>query len=254
MLTGFLMLAATAGALQQPSTPMHYQVTLKASRNVDRTANGDEARGGSYTAVAFVTATVSTEPKGRFGHVVVDSVRCSGTGIMSMAFDTVVGQQSRGARYDFPIGSRQEVLPTPSISNTLTNTLAQVALMLFPTLDSPATVGSTWTDSLDTSPMGDPSDRNHPIITRWKVTSASADTTVVDGDVRGALSSSGRVTGTGLISGTRRMTAVSGVLRLQTSTVMQETMMVAQDATAVTRGTGSTSLEIVALPLQRMTP
>ena len=253
MLTGILVLAASLSALQQ-GPAAHYRISLKASRNLDRTASGEDARGGTYTAVAFVSATTTSEGGSRMGHVVVDSVRCSGTGMMSMAFDTIVGTRSRGARYDFPIGSRFEVVPTPSISNVLTNTLAQTALMLFPTMDTKVAAGATWTDSLDTSPMGDPDNKNRPIITRWKVVSVHGDSAVAEGDVRGAVTSTGRVVGTGLISGSRQLTAVGGVLRLQTSTVNQETMMVGEGATAITRGTATTTLEIMAVWPGRMTP
>jgi hypothetical protein len=252
MLTGFLLLATVAGALQQ-SPVIHYRITLKASRNLDRSSSGEDARGGSYSAVAFVTASVTSEPRGRVGHVVIDSVSCSGVGMMSMAWDSIVGKQSKGTRYDFPIGSRLEVLPVPTISNTLTNTLAQVALMLFPTIDPAATVGASWTDSLDTT-MGDQADKNHPIITRWKVATVVADTTVAEGDVRGAMSSSGRIVGTGLITGSRHLTAVGGTLRMQTSTVSQETLMAGEGANGITRGTGTTTLEIVAITGQRVTP
>ena len=247
MLTGLLALLATTAVLQQPPAEAHYRITLKASRNVDRTSSGEEARGGTYAAVAFVTVTASSEGARRVGHVVVDSVTCSGTGILSMTFDPVLGGQSRGARYDFPVGSHQEVIPTPTISNVLTNTLAQTALMLFPNIEPAAAVGVTWTDSLDTSPMGDPSDKNHPITTRWRVTGKSADSTFAEGDVRGTLSST-RVVSSGVVSGTRRLTVVAGALRMQTSTTNTETLMVPEGATAITVGTATTTLEIVAIP------
>ena len=132
MLTGFLLLAATAGALQQ-SPVTHYRITINSTRNVDRSSSGVEAVGGSYSAVAFVTASTTIEAGNRTAHVVVDSARCQGLGLMSMAFDTIVGKQSRGARFDFPIGSRLEVVPQATINNTLTRLLGQTALMLFPT-------------------------------------------------------------------------------------------------------------------------
>jgi hypothetical protein len=247
MLSGFLALLATVSPLQQGPT-MHYRITLKASRNIDRTANGEEALSGAYTAVAFVTATTTMESGGRVGHVVIDSVSCKGTGVMAEAYDTIVGRRSRGARYDFPIGLRLEVIPVPTITNTLTNTLAQTALMLFPNVSAGATVGTTWFDSLDTSPMTDPSARNRPIITRWRVTSAVADSTVAEGDVRGTLSSMGRMTSTGLIAGSRHLTVVSGELRLQTSTTNTQTLMAPEGATAITVGTATTTLEIIAIP------
>ena len=75
MLTGILVLMATAGALQQGSPEAHYRITLKASRNVERTTSGEEARGGTYSAVAYVTATTTGEAGGRSGHVVIDSVK-----------------------------------------------------------------------------------------------------------------------------------------------------------------------------------
>lgn len=253
MLTGLLLFAATISAIQQ-GPAAHYRITLKANRNLDRSGSGEAARGGTYNAVAYVTATTTSEGGKRMGHVVIDSVTCNGTGIMSMAFDTIVGKQSRGARYVFPIGENLEVAPVPSISNTLTNALAQTALMLFPTVERTATIGSVWTDSLDTSSMGESGDKNHPIVTRWKVMAISGDTTVVEGDVRGALTWSGRVIGTGLISGTRHLTAVGGMLRSQKSTVNTETLMAAEGATAITRGTATTVLEIVAIWPGRMTP
>lgn len=247
MLTGILVLMATAGALQQGSPEAHYRITLKASRNVERTTSGEEARGGTYSAVAYVTATTTGEAGGRSGHVVIDSVKCSGTGWMSAAYDSVVGQRSRGARYDFRIGSHLEVVPVPSITNTLTNTLAQTALMLFPNIDPEAKAGATWVDSLDTSTMSDTPDRNHPVITRWRVTSAGTDSTIAEGNVRGTLASS-RMVSTGLVTGTRRMTVMSGRLHMQTSTTNQETLMVPEGATAITTGTATTSLEIVRIP------
>ncbi|MES1259636.1 MAG: hypothetical protein ABUL71_03505, partial [Gemmatimonadota bacterium] len=182
MLNGFLALAALA-TMQQQQAPAHYRITLKATRSVDRSANGEEAVSGTYTAVAFVTATTTTEAGGKVGHVVIDSVRCSGTGIMSMAYDTVVGARSRGARYDFPIGEHMAELPIPTIGNTLTNTLAQTAVMLFPNVEAGARTGSTWVDSLDTSPLADAGAKNRPVVTRWKVVSAPADSLILEGDV-----------------------------------------------------------------------
>lgn len=245
MLTGFLVLVAAAGALQQGPPVAHYRIALKASRNIDRTASGEDAIGGTYSAVAFVTATTSSEAGGRFGHVVIDSVTCSGTGVMSMAYDSIVGRRSRGARYDFPIGSHLQVVPMPTISNTLTNTLAQTALMLFLKIDPDAKVGTTWSDSLDTSTMTDPSAQHRPLITRWKVMAAGADTTVAEGDVRGTISFTGRMISAGLITGTRHMTVDSGMLRMLTSAMSTETLMVPEGATAITVGTAKTSLEIV---------
>jgi acetyl-CoA carboxylase carboxyltransferase component len=103
--------------------------------------------------------------------------------------------------------------------------------------------------------MGEQSDNNHPIITRWRVAKVADDTMVAEGDVRGAITASGRTVGTGLITGTRHMTAVSGMLSMQTSTVNLETLMVAAEgATRVTRGIGTTSLEIVVIPGARVTP
>jgi hypothetical protein len=253
MLTGFLLLAATASALQQ-SPVMHYRITINSTRNVDRSSSGVEAVGGAYSAVAFVTASTTMEAGGRMAHVVIDSARCQGLGLMSMAFDTIVGKQSRGARYDFAVGSRLEVVPRPTIDNTLTTLLGQTALMLFPTIVPDAKAGTAWADSLDTT-MGDQSDKNHPIVTRWKVMTVRADTTIAEGDVRGALTSSGRMVGTGLITGTRHLTEVGGRLSTQTSTVSLETLMTAAEGTTgVSRGTGTTSLEIVAIGGARMTP
>lgn len=245
MLTGFLVLAALAGSTQQSSNPVHYRVTLKSDRHIDSTAAGEEARGGAYSVVAYMTATMTSDASQRMGHVIVDSVRCSGTGLMSMAFDSVVGPRSRGTRFDFPIGARSSVIPTPSISNSLTNTLAQTALMLFPTMAADLQVGVTWADSLDTSPMSDVPAKSRPIVTRWKVTAAGADTVAAEGDVRGSLTFSGRVLSTGLITGTRHIAVSGGVLRWQSSTTRQETLMVGDGASTVTAGSGTTTVQIV---------
>ena len=103
--------------------------------------------------------------------------------------------------------------------------------------------------------MGEQSDKNHPIVTRWKVMAVRADTTIAEGDVRGALTSSGRMVGTGLITGTRHLTEVGGRLSTQTSTVNLETLMTAAEGTSgVSRGTGTTSLEIVVIGGPKMTP
>lgn len=245
MLNGILILAAFAGAMQQQPAPMHYRITLKATRGVDRTANGDEAVSGTYMAVAFVTATTTTEAGGRVGHVVIDSVRCSGTGIMSMAYDTIVGTRSRGARYDFPIGSHLESVPLPTIGNTLTNTLAQTAVMLFPNIDPGARTGTTWVDSLDTSPMSDATPKPRPVVTRWRVVSAPGDSLLIEGDVRAAVPTNDRMTSTGLTTGVRHLTVVGGALRMQTSSTSSHTIMAPPGATVITSGSATTTLEIV---------
>ena len=248
MLHGLAVLVAIVGTLFQSPEPIHYRVTLKSDRHIDSTQNGDAGRGGTYNAVAFVTATITGTGAARMGHVVVDSVKCTGTGILSMAFDSSVGPRSRGTKYDFAIGSHSEAIPTPSQSNILTNTLGQVALMLFPTVGLGAQVGTAWTDSLDTSPMSDPTDKQHPLLTRWSVIAAGADTLAVDGAVRGALSSSGGQTvSSGVVTGTRHIVVAAGRLRWQASETKQETMMAGSGARSITLGFGTTTLEIVAI-------
>jgi len=242
-----LLAAALASAVTHPPAVQHYRVELRASRHIDRSPT--DTTGGDYHAVAFLSATRRDTVGGQVGRVVIDSVTCAGTGILSMAYDPSVGRASRGAWYDvLLVKGEPETLPKPSLRNPLTDALAQVTLELFPPARRKSAVGEMWVDTLNIATASDRWSETSPAITKWKVISAGGDGVVIEGDLTVVVSVTGQVTATGMIIGKRTIVVTpAGVVRSATLATTQQMLAAAQSGTEIRAPRGSTSATITLL-------
>ena len=246
MLTG-LLAVVMIGLIPRAPIPLHYRVELKSARRIDRSSS--DTAGGDFTAVAFMSATLRDTAGGRIGRVVIDSVTCSGTGLLSMAYDPVVGQRSAGAWYDVMLlTARPEQLPRPSIRNPLTEALAQVALQLFPPVHRRSAAGDAWIDTLDIRTATDRWSESRPAVTRWRVVSNDGAEEAIEGDVTVIVAVSGQVSGTGMIIGKRRMAITrDGAVRAATLSTTEQMLAAAANANDIRTLRGLTSASITLL-------
>lgn len=246
MLTG-LLAVVMIGLVPRTPIPLHYRVELKSARRIDRTPA--DTSGGDFTAIAFMSATLRDTAGGQVGRVVIDSVTCSGTGLLSMAYDPVVGRQSAGAWYDVVLlAGRPEQLPRPSIRNPLTEALAQVTLELFPPVHRRSAAGDSWVDTLDIRTATDRWSESRPAVTRWKVVSNDGAEEAIEGDVTVIVAVSGQVSGTGMIVGKRRMAIMSdGAVRSATLSTTERMLAAAANASAIRTLQGITTASVTLL-------
>lgn len=233
-----------------PVTPitLQYRIEIRATRRIDRSPT--DTAGGEFTATAFVSATTRDTIGGEVGRVVIDSVTCSGSGLLSMAYDPAVGRASRGAWYDvLLIRGRNESLPRPSIRNPLTDALAQVTLELFPPVNRKPALGEGWVDTLNIQTATDRWTESRPAITRWKVIAASSDESRFEGDVTVVVSVSGQVAGTGMIVGRRAMTVSSiGAVRTASLSTSEQMLAAGQNAVEIRALRGTTVATVTQVP------
>ena len=243
MLLG-LLTVVMAGVIPGTPVTLHYRVDFRAVRRFDRSSS--DTTGGEFTATAFVSTTLRDTTNGLIGRVVIDSVTCSGTGLLSMAYDPAVGRGSKGVWYDVVlIRGGVEVLPKPSVRNPLTDAIAQVTLELFPPVNRKSQVGDAWIDTLDIRTATERWTENRPAITRWRVVPATGGEATIEGDIAVVVSVSGQVAGTGMIIGRRTMTiSAAGAVRSAALSTTEQMLAAGQNATEIRALRGSTSATV----------
>jgi hypothetical protein len=243
MLTA-LLAVVMVGVFPNAPIILHYRVELKAVRRFDRSST--DTTGGEYTATAFVSTTLRDTTGGQIGRVIIDSVTCSGTGLLSMAYDPAVGRNSKGVWYDVVlIKGGAEVLPKPSVRNPLTDAIAQVTLELFPPVNRKPAVGDAWVDTLDIRTATERWTESRPAITRWRVVPATGDEARIEGDLAVVVSVSGQVAGTGMIIGKRMMTvSAAGAIRSATLSTTEQMLAAGQNASEIRALRGTTSATV----------
>lgn len=243
-----LMAAALVGLPPRPPIVLHYRVDLRATRHMDRSAS--DTTGGDFQAAAYLSVTLRDTTGGQVGRVVIDSVACSGTGLLSMAYDPAVGRASRGAWYDVVmVRGMPGKLPKPSVRNPLTDAIAPVTLELFPPPRATMATGDAWVDTLDIHTATERWTESSPAITRWRVLSSDNNGTSLVGDLTVVVTVSGQVTATGMIVGKRIMQITpSGVVRSASLTTTQQMLAAAQAGAELRSPRGTTTATISLLP------
>jgi hypothetical protein len=243
VLIGLLAVVITGGFPNTPIT-LHYRVDFRAVRRFDRSST--DTTGGEFTATAFLSTTLRDTTTGYVGRVVVDSVTCSGTGLLSMAYDPAVGRSSKGVWYDVVlVKGGAEVLPKPSVRNPLTDAIAQVTLELFPPVNRKSSIGDAWVDTLDIRTATERWTESRPAITRWRVVPATGGEAKIEGDLAVVVSVSGQVAGTGMIIGKRTMTlSAAGAVRSATLSTTEQMLAAGQNATEIRALRGTTSATV----------
>lgn len=251
MLPLLLAAAALFHPLTSP-TPLHYRLRLAGTRQYEREhAIGDSGSvGGDFTITAFVSTTLRDSAGGRIGHVVIDSVRCGGTGLLSMAYDSSVGGNSGGVWLDVPLDQTDETAPpTPSTRNPVTSAIAQYARAFFAPEHVMLAAGDAWSDTLDLHVNTTNYSQSGPTITHWKVVSVGTDGAELEATVAGVVAVSGRVSASGMILGTRTATvALDGVVRRASLKTSQQLLLANEGATEARTGQGSTTATIDLMP------
>ena len=243
MLNG--LLAIVAAWFAHPASPtLHYRVDISSTWHIERSPT--DTSGGDYHATAFLSTSLRDTTRGQIGHVVIDSVTCHGTGLLAEAYDPKVATASKGAWYDVLLDrDMREAVPRPSIRNTLTYAIAQVALELFPPDGMKGKAGDTWSDTLDIKSVTDRWTETSPGVTRWKVTAVSPEGVVLDGDLAIVLGVNGQVAGTGMVVGKRRMMlSPSGVVRSATLSTTTQMLAAGQQSTEIRAPRGTTSATV----------
>jgi hypothetical protein len=249
MLSG-LLAVAMVGVFPNAPITLHYRVELRAVRSFDRSLT--DTTGGEFAAIAFIATTLRDTTGGQIGHVVIDSVTCSGSGLLSMAYDPAVGRSSKDVWYDvLLIKGGAEVLPKPSLRNPLTDAIAQVTLELFPPVNRKLGSGESWVDTLDIRTATERWTESRPAITKWRVVSATGDEERLEGDLAVIVSVSGQVAGTGMIIGKRTMTvSATGAIRSAALSTTEQMLAAGQNAIEIRALRGTTTATVTLIPAE----
>ncbi len=247
----FLVVAAVL----QPGVPapaLHYRLELTGTRQYQREHIGTDSAsvGGDFTITAFIATTVRDSAGGRIGRLLIDSVRCSGTGLLSMAYDSSVGQASRGVWLDVALDQTDETAPAaPSTRNPVTSTIAQYARAFFVPAHARLSAGGTWADTIDVHISAQNYSESGPTITRWKVVSVGPDATDLEATIVRMVAVSGRVSASGMVLGTGTVSLNrSGAVRRASVKTSQQLLLANDGATEARTGQGSTTATIDLLP------
>jgi hypothetical protein len=243
MLSSLLSVAVLLHPAASPA-PLHYRLHVTGMRQYER--DDLSTVGGEFDVMAYVTTTDRDSAGGRIGHVVIDSVRSSGTGLLSMTYDSSVGTASRGVWLDVSLDRRNgDASPVPSTRNPVTGVVAQYARAFFAPEHASLVAGGAWTDTLDVHTITETSSRSGPTITHWKVTALAGDSVELEGTIAGVIAVSGRVSATGVVLGQRTATlSHDGILHQGSLTTTQQMLLANQGATEARSGRGSTTATI----------
>ena len=186
MLIAILALTATQAQVTLPSPTLRYRVEAKTTLDQDLSTIGRGKLTGSLATTAILSVTMTDSADGQIVRVTVDSMKLEPVGAMAVqltpaaaaaAADSVRGASVRA----YSVRGTLRGVPQPSVPNPALATVMQALGVMFPGLRSGIKVGDSWADT--TKIDGDVKGGHQlgSIIAAWSVTGVEDGGLVLEG-------------------------------------------------------------------------